>query len=723
MSAKKVRRHIRQLQRQRRREQREAVRAQRRQASQEEAARRRQEHARPAEEHQAAEPQDVVADEQLGDDAVFDEPAVGSAVGSAEEPVEEPTAEEPETPEAEQPEGEEPEGDQPDPERVDADRSATGQPDAEQSDTSQSDAERPDTGQSASDQPDTEQPDSEQPAPEQPEPADPEGAEPARTPLIAPGLRAGAVAAALGVLAVAGGSLAMDVSGHVAQPRAVAPVDTAAVVSDTALVCPPMPGLPDSVSTEGLLDYRSRDDSAAAQARGVVLSPREAEGSSSDEADADIGAELGLLGQDGYEQDQELDTAALSPGMTENPQDDSPSWRHDSAALTDETEAPLLRLNTQDAAATLAGAAQYLYTADSGPVAGTAAAECRPPQRSHWFFGPEIGEGGTGLLTLANPSNRQATVEVTAYDSDGARSGSGVRTQVVPAQSTRTVNIASIAGDDPVNGVQVNASQAPVSASLQSSRASDGTGIGVEFLPSSSSDAERHVLAGIPVAADSQEDSAAFPTELWIRSASTGQSTVEVQVYSDEGPVPLENASVFSVQGGDVDSIDLSGLEAGTYDLIVTTEGPSDVAVKSYGTEPGEQDRLDFAWLAGATPLRDGYGVVLPDPDGVDPDSVEAQLRLFAPEAGTQVTYRVLGADGETSAPQSVEVPTGGAATVEAEQFAVDEVDEPVAVVFEEPATEVVGSLRLTGEDDTFSMLPVRAVDDPAGSVPVRLGD
>lgn len=690
MSAKKVRRHIRQLQRQRRREQREAVRAQRRQASQEEAARRGQERARPAEEDQAAEPQDVVADERLEDDAVFDEPAAGPAVGSAEEPVEEPTAEEPE-------------GDQPDPERVDADRSATGQSDAEQSDTSQSDAEQPDTEQSA---------------PEQQETEDPDGAEPARTPLIAPGLRAGAVAVALGVLAVAGGSLAMDVSGHVAQPRAVAPVDTAAVVSDTALVCPPMPGLPDSVSTEGLLDYRSRDDSAAAQARGVVLSPREAEGSSSDEDDADIGAELGLLGQDGYEQDQELDTVALSPGMTENPQDDSPSWRHDSAALTDETEAPLLRLNTQDAAATLAGAAQYLYTADSGPVAGTAAAECRPPQRSHWFFGPEIGEGGTGLLTLANPSNRQATVEVTAYDSDGARSGSGVRTQVVPAQSTRTVNIASIAGDDPVNGVQVNASQAPVSASLQSSRASDGTGIGVEFLPSSSSDAERHVLAGIPVAADSQEDSAAFPTELWIRSASTGQSTVEVQVYSDEGPVPLENASVFSVQGGDVDSIDLSGLEAGTYDLIVTTEGPSDVAVKSYGTEPGEQDRLDFAWLAGATPLRDGYGVVLPDPD-----SVEAQLRLFAPEAGTQVTYRVLGADGETSAPQSVEVPTGGAATVEAEQFAVDEVDDPVAVVFEEPATEVVGSLRLTGEDDSFSMLPVRAVDDPAGSVPVRLGD
>ncbi|MDO5492542.1 MAG: DUF5719 family protein [Nesterenkonia sp.] len=532
-----------------------------------------------------------------------------------------------------------------------------------------------------------------------------------RAPLIAGGVRAGAVVAAVGVLAVAGGSLALDVTGSTAQPRAVAPADVPTTVTQASLVCPPMPGRPDSVSSEGMLEYQDRDDSAEASARSIVLTAAEIDR-------AGVEAELGLLGQDGYETDDEL-IAHDADAAVEDPAETDPSeWHHAAGGLDGETDAPVLRMLAQDGASSPAGAAQYLYTADSGHVSGTAAADCRAPQRSHWFFGPEIGDGAASLLTLSNPSDRQATVEVTAYDSDGPRSGAGVRTLVVPAETVRTVNIASISGDDPVNGVEVRASQAPVAAHLQSSRASDGTGLGTEFLPSSQTETRQHVISGVPVAADSEDESAAFPTELWIRAVEAGQSTVEVQVYGEDGPAPLENASVFTVEGGEVDSVDLSGLDAGVYDLVVTTEGPSDVAVKSYGAEPEEQDRIDFGWAAGSELIRDGYGAVLPDGD-----DAEASLRLFAPEAGGEVVYRVFGADGETSSPQTVEVPTGGAATLSGDDLAPDDVEDPLAVVVEEPDVDVVGALMLTGEDGTFSMLPVRALDDPSGTVPVRLID
>ncbi|WP_205030285.1 DUF5719 family protein, partial [Cereibacter sphaeroides] len=85
-------------------------------------------------------------------------------------------------------------------------------------------------------------------------------------------------------------------------------------------------------------------------------------------------------------------------------------------------------------------AANFVYQADSGPVTGLTTGSCGTPQRSQWFLGPESGTGANSLLTLSNPHNRDATVEVTTFDAEGDTGTLGSSTLLVPGETVRTMN-------------------------------------------------------------------------------------------------------------------------------------------------------------------------------------------------------------------------------------------------------------------------------------------
>ncbi|GAA3074757.1 MULTISPECIES: DUF5719 family protein [Actinomycetes] len=504
------------------------------------------------------------------------------------------------------------------------------------------------------------------------------------------GARVLAVVVAAGVAGIAVGSAVQDPRGETWEP---APVDAAAFPaagSGTAHVCPPMPGLAASLTTDGLLQYRQRDDSALGRFQALVLA--------ADDAGTFPAAAWAQLGER-----YRVNTTEL----TEAEETVTGDVVYD--VLGAMTRTPFLEIEALPEGASGAAAARYTYAADTGPVTGLATRDCTVPQRSHWFFGPELGAGATALLTLANPYDRPATVEVVGYDTDGHRGSSGTRTLVVPGETVRTVNLAALAGTDAELGISVESSGAPVTAQVQSSRAVGLTGQGVDFLPGISAPDTEHVMPGVPVPESTEDDPAARPAELWIHSAGQSRTTLELQVYGDDGVELLDNPAVFTVEPGEVDAVPLQGLEAGVYDVVLRSDEPTYAAVSSHGVAGGDGDSAtDFSWQASAVPLTEGSGTIIPDVG-------ESSLRLTSLQVEGQVAYRLVEADGTFSAAEEVTVPAEGALTLEPEDLG-----DAVAVVVEETAPGLYAALT-TQDEGGLALSTVDLLRDPDRTVPVRL--
>lgn len=495
----------------------------------------------------------------------------------------------------------------------------------------------------------------------------------------------------------------MDLTGDAEPPSELTPATFPAADSGTAHVCPPMPGQPDSVTTDGLLEYRDREDSAETRFQTLVFAADE-EGSFPPALWDELGEE-GRLGE----------TELTSPGDAA-PETESAAELHARDVAygleQDLTGASLLEIAERAEAPTGIGTAMFQYHADAGAVTGLGVAPCTMAQRSQWFFGPEVGAGASSLLTLANPFDRSATVTVSGYDSDGHRGASGTRTLVVPGQTVRTVNIAALAGADPDLGVSVDASGAPVAAQLQSSRAVGLTGQGLEFLPGLPAAATAHMLPGVPVPESTEEEAAEHPAELWIHAPGDSRATIEVQAYDEDGQVPLENPAVFTVEAGEVDTVTVQGLDPDIYDLVVRSDEPTFVGASTHGVdggEPEDDEAHDFSWQAGAPPLGEGSGTLIPQIG-------ESELRVTATEDEGTVSYRLLDEDGEFSDVQELDVPAGGVGTLTPEDLGG-----AVAVVVEEAGSGLYANLRTSDEDGRFSLTTLDVLNDPDQSVPVRL--
>lgn len=574
------------------------------------------------------------------------------------------------------------------------------------------------------------------------------------------GARTGALVVTVGVVAAMVGSVVLDGlmdgrSAAATDQGATATLGAASVAAPQtgqSFICPPMPGQPDSLTTDGQLEYNDRDSSATSRFSAVLFAT-DLRGSYPDSSWAQ-------LNQESLINDITLTEAegSSAEGGNEGTENEDATGTSEPAPLL-EREAtfvsadnsvrpPLLNTDASPDGTPVAAAGLYEYQAEAGSVTGLAVGECTAPERSQWFFGPEVAAGSSSLLTLANPYDRPATVEVTSVDSEGDRGTTGSRSVVVPGETTRSVNIAGIASAGAEMGVSVRSSGAPVTAQLQSSRAAGLTGTGVEFLPGMTEAGTTHLLPGVPVAEgipdaadqntedenaedqdseDQDGQSEPTPPELWIHVPGDQGATVELQVYGENGQQSIDTPGVFTVDGGEVDVIDLQGLEAGISDIRVSTDVPAYVSVRS---EPASG--ADFSWAAPAEPLSEGSGALLPE-------FGETELRLFATGSGGSIAYRVMDTEGEFGEERTVELAADGAAVITAEDLASDSGQdgegqdgepqdgeaEPAVVVFADPQLDGEGSVHATmATTDGGDQVSLTAVSPLRGAeqyVPVRL--
>lgn len=541
-----------------------------------------------------------------------------------------------------------------------------------------------------------------------------------------------AVLVGLGLIAAAGGSAAFQFSTE--KPEQTVLQSTHLVPAPPVterLVCPPVPGQPDSLSDDGVLEYQSRDDSARFSRDAAVFAASDGQLPAADWRlldHADAGEPAEFIGTD--------ETAdASGAGLAERPLVTGEFGSGQDAALLQIR--PLDELGpTQDAAA----AAGFAYQADSGPVTGLTVGRCGAPETGQWFLGPESGTGANSLLTLANPHSRDATVEVATFDEEGTTGSLGSTTLLVPGSTVRTLNLAGLAEGEAQLAVQVTARGAPVVADLQSARAVSGSGQGVEQLNALPGPQQDHYALGVP-AGDNDDP------QLWFYAPGADHVTVELQVFGPDGQVETSTPGVFSLEPGRVSVAGLHGLDPGVYDVVLSTDHPTLAAVRSTGdgepvtvevelepevdpftglelepeTEEQETDPApDFSWAVSAPALAEGSVDLLPT-------GYDTELRFLAPpgEGTAQIAYRLVDSAGQTTDDLVEEIDPGTTAQVSPEDLreAAEEggLDDVYAVLIADVAGEAYGATVTRDEEGRFTTGQMEPVSPGSQYIPLRL--
>jgi hypothetical protein len=318
----------------------------------------------------------------------------------------------------------------------------------------------------------------------------------------------------------------------------------------------------------------------------------------------------------------------------------------------------------------LGGAQSQLAATDD--ETGFAAAACAEPSGSIWLVGGATTTGRTTLLTLANPTQVDATVTLQILGEKGLVQAPGLSGITVAAGAQRVISLAGFAPDLASPTVHVTARGGRIVAELQQSTVRGLDAGGVDLVGATADPATRLRIPGVRVlgadvvaSALARDDwSDAAPT---LRIANPGDVAAKVQVAllpeaagakgtSFEVDVPAGQSVEKGLDSGvGVDSGALA-VPDGAYTVTLASSVPVVAAARiSTAVTPsvaGSAPASDFAWDP-AAPALDGPTLVTiaPGPD--------ARIAFSSPTAGT-VTLKGVGdaaditiavpADGQASA-------------------------------------------------------------------------
>lgn len=353
-------------------------------------------------------------------------------------------------------------------------------------------------------------------------------------------------------------------------------------------------------------------------------------------------------------------------------------------------------------------AASQTQSVDHGDIAGFSAAECREASGDTWLVGGATTTGRTTLITMSNPGEVIANVDLTIYTENGLVTAAGTDGIVVPPGGQRILSLAGFAPDATSPVVRVQSTGSQVVANLQQSIVRTLEPGGVDVIGAAAAPAEVTVIPGLVLsttdAIAAHENAAGYGdlapiirffvpgskaarTEITITpEAGAAKPTVvkmtlaagtvtetplgafpagsyTVTVRSD---VPLVAAGRTSVYGGVATSADANTPPAAEFDMVAQgvarlgAAGPGTTAVLHQAV--AGSGNVDFAWFASAPAMKKRALVVVGN--GPSP-----RLHLANPtDADATVTVKQSRTStGEASgADQTVTIPAGGAVTLAA---------------------------------------------------------
>ncbi|WIB12994.1 DUF5719 family protein [Curtobacterium sp. MCPF17_052] len=135
------------------------------------------------------------------------------------------------------------------------------------------------------------------------------------------------------------------------------------------------------------------------------------------------------------------------------------------SASTGSSVPTLLTAPAGDTAPQVAGSSSQ--SVSDGDVVGVGAASCDDPSQSTWLVGGSTETGRTSLVTLSNPTDVNATVDLSIADTSGTVSAPGTTGIVVAPNSQKVVPLSGFVTDQGSTVVHVTSSGGQIVAHMQ----------------------------------------------------------------------------------------------------------------------------------------------------------------------------------------------------------------------------------------------------------------
>ncbi|MHC5795272.1 DUF5719 family protein [Lacisediminihabitans sp. FW035] len=258
-------------------------------------------------------------------------------------------------------------------------------------------------------------------------------------------------------------------------------------------------------------------------------------------------------------------------------------------------------------------------TVSSGDLVGLAAAECAEPSSDSWLVGGATDTGRTTLITLGNPSNVVATVNLSIFSETGPVVAAGTDGIVVPPGGQRVLSLAGFAPNIVSPVVRVQSRGGQVVADLQQSIVRTLEPGGVDVIGASADPATLTVIPGVVLSngtavAARQAESGFGDLRSIIRLYVPGvdSARAEITIAPEDGSEAATPVRVV-VQPGIVTEVPLDSYPDGSYTVTIATDKP--IVAGARTSTVGTTGQSDFAWSTSTTSVsRRALVTIAPGP-------------------------------------------------------------------------------------------------------------
>ncbi|MFJ3382319.1 DUF5719 family protein [Curtobacterium sp. NPDC090217] len=275
--------------------------------------------------------------------------------------------------------------------------------------------------------------------------------------------------------------------------------------------------------------------------------------------------------------------------------------RSDLASSTNGSSDPtLLTAPAGDTTPQVAGSSYQ--NVSNGDLVGVAAASCDDPSQSTWLVGGSTETGRTSLITLSNPTDVNATVDLSIYDGTGTVSAPGTTGIVVAPNSQKVVPLSGFVSDQGSTVVHVTSSGGQIVAHMQETVVRTLTPGGFDIVsggaaPSRSQVIPAVVLRGAQEAQRGDDTADAAPiVRLFVPGDKAARVTLGITT-ADGGGTTVNTTA----EPGVVTDVSLDDFPDGRYSFSVSSTEP--VVAGARTTTPTDHDWTDLGWFASAEPL------------------------------------------------------------------------------------------------------------------------
>jgi hypothetical protein len=289
-------------------------------------------------------------------------------------------------------------------------------------------------------------------------------------------------------------------------------------------------------------------------------------------------------------------------------------------------------------------------TGVSGEQGGLMAAPCTVPATQAWLVGVGAEPGNRSELTLTNPDDTHAEVDIQFFAADGIKVVAGSSGVVIDGHSSRTLSLESLVGAAGPLSVSVQASTGRVSAVARDLRSDNLRPVGADWHTSSLSPSTKMIIPAIPEGAGDRK--------LDLVNPGTVPAQVRVQVLGQLGAFSPAGATTVTVPAGSTVSADLqAGLATQPGAVRLTSDQPISGAVVSTSQRPNAQP--DIAIQPALPPVVRTGVVALATADGLDSELILSN----GANSDAEVSLQVLSYDGVSLRQDHVLVPANSTST------------------------------------------------------------